>query len=116
MSAVVVAGGRCTRDVVVDIAYRAAVVRRAPRAGVARGTVAVGDDQREVVRRVPHAAHDLGKSRAVRVHIEPTWWTAVEEGARGASPKADVAREGCVAAGLDERERVHMVLGGGERL
>lgn len=84
MSAVVVAGARCTRDVVVDVACRAAVVRRVPRASVARGTAAVGDDQREVVRRISHAAHDLGEQRTGWVHIEPAWWTAVEEGARGA--------------------------------
>lgn len=116
MSAVVVAGGGCTRDVVVDVARRAAVVRCVPRAGVAPGTAAVGDDQCEVVRRVPHAAHNLGQPHAGRVHIEPAWWTAVEEGARDASPTADVARDGCVATGLDEHERVYVELRRGEGL
>ena len=80
---VVVAGGRRTRHVEVDVARGAAVVPRAPRAAAARGgTAAVGDDQREVVLRVPRAAHDLGQPRAARVHVEPARRAAVEEAAR----------------------------------
>ena len=117
---IVVADGRCTRHVEVDVARGAAVVPRAPRgAAAARGGTAavIGDDQREVVPRVPRATHDLGQPRAARVHVEPARRAAVEEAARGAAPGTDVAyvsRD--VAAGLDEHERVRVVRLGAERL
>ena len=88
----------------VNVARCAAVVPRAPRAAAARGgAAAVGVDQREVVLRVPRAAHDLGKLRAARVHVEIARRAAVEEAGRGAAAHADVAHKACVAAGRRAR-------------
>ena len=119
---VVVADGGRTRHVEVDVARGAALVPRAPGpdAAAARGCAAavVGDDdQREVVLRVPRAAHDLGQPRAARVHVKPARRAAIEEAARGAVPDTDVADVSHdVAAGLDEHERVRVVRLGAERL
>ena len=95
----------------------AGVPPRAPRAAAARGgAAAVGIDQREVVLRMPHAAHDLGKPRAARVHVEIARRAAVEEAGRGAAAHADVAHKACVSTGRDELEWVRVVRRGGERL
>ena len=96
----------------VNIARCAAVVPRAPGGGAA----AVGVDQREVVLRVPRAAHDLGKLRAARVHVEIARRAAVEEAGWGAAARADVAHKACVSTGRDELEWVRVVRRGGERL
>lgn len=106
--------GGSARGVEVDVARVATVEPRAPRrpravAARERRAAALGDYQREVMRRVPRAAHGRRQPRAARVHVEAARRAAVEEAARGAAAGADVAREGPIAAGLGELELVWVV-------
>jgi len=106
------AGGGSARGVEVEAARAAAVEPRALSRAVAarrRSAAALGDHQREVMLRVPRAAHGRRQLHAARVHVEAAGRAAVEEAARGAAAGADVAREGRAAGGLAELELVWVV-------
>jgi hypothetical protein len=100
------AGGGSARGVEVEAARAAAVEPRALSRAVAarrRSAAALGDHQREVMLRVPRAAHGRRQLHAARVHVEAAGRAAVEEAARGAAARADVA------ADLGELELVWVV-------
>lgn len=69
--AVLTGGGRA-RDMEVDIAGRATVVSRAPRAAAAaRGAAALGEDQREVMLHVPLGSMACGRRAQLGCMLNP---------------------------------------------